>query len=83
MRQYVNLIFSFLIRNIAEPVMVLQTNIDPEFINEGYLGNVSSDGIKVDKKSILIRGTSYAFIQNIRLLLKIDMFTRKHEKYQF
>ena len=36
--------------------MVLQTNIDPDFINEGFLGNVSNDGIKVDKKSILIRG---------------------------
>ena len=62
--------------------MVLQTNVDPEFINEGYLGNVSNDGIKVDKKSILIRGTSYAFIHNIRLLLKLDMFTRKHERFK-
>ena len=42
--------------------MVLQTNIDPEFINEGYLGNVSNDGIKVDKKSILIRGASNTFM---------------------
>lgn len=36
--------------------MVLQTNLDSEFINKGHLGNVSDGGISVDKNSILIRG---------------------------
>ena len=53
--------------------MVLQTNIDPDFINEGFLGNVSNDGIKVDKKSILIRGnltllTQYWITMKIRYI---------------
>ena len=36
----------------------MQTNIDADFINKGHLGNISEDGIKVDRESIVIRGIS-------------------------
>ena len=42
--------------HLSDPVMMLQANIDSEFINKGHLGNISDGGIRVDKDYILIRG---------------------------
>ena len=41
---------------ILVPSLVMQTNIDPDFFNKGYLGNITGGGIKLDKDEILIRG---------------------------
>ena len=52
----------------------MQTNIDADFINKGHFGNISEDGIKVDRESILIRGISMISEKYFKYFLQNQKF---------